>query len=291
MSREERGALLGMAVILVTTVAWWALALMPVPGETPVWLARTRSVCFNTTPSGLPDASGWLRLIGEPIGMSIALFVVWKGSAVRALRRLMAVPWGRALAALVVLGLAGGAVAAFARVARAAGPAASAATVEATERGITRLDTPASPLGLVDQRGERVGLASLRGRPVLLTFAYGHCETVCPVVVHDVVVAAARAPALRPAVVVVTLDPWRDTPSRLPHLARQWGLGPDGYVLGGTPDRVNAVLDAWGVTRSRNTLTGDIAHPALVYVLGADGRIAFEAPGGVSLLQDLLARL
>ena len=67
-SRREQTAGVGaLAFLLLVTAAWWALALLPVPGETPEWLARTRAVCFNATESGLPDASGWLLLIGTVI--------------------------------------------------------------------------------------------------------------------------------------------------------------------------------------------------------------------------------
>src|SRR3990172_2988440 len=112
----ERGRALAVAALgslAATTAAWWALALWPVPGGVPEWLARARFVCFNAGPDGLPDASGWLLLVGEPIGMLAVLLAVW-GRPVRAgLRSLASRPAGRlALAgvgALAALGLGGGA--------------------------------------------------------------------------------------------------------------------------------------------------------------------------------------
>jgi cytochrome oxidase Cu insertion factor (SCO1/SenC/PrrC family) len=101
--------------------------------------------------------------------------------------------------------------------------------------------------------------------------------------------AAADASRV-PRVVVVTLDPWRDTPSRLPALAKDYEIGADGFVLSGEVDEVNALLDRWNVARSRDTQTGDLGHPPLVYVLDAQGRIAFASTGGTRALVELVGR-
>ncbi len=78
-ARAERHglALTAFAAILVITAAWWALAFYPAGASDPEWLARTRSACFGSANGGLPDAGGWLLLIGEPIGMVGVLFAVW----------------------------------------------------------------------------------------------------------------------------------------------------------------------------------------------------------------------
>ncbi len=93
-----------------------------------------------------------------------------------------------------------------------------------------------------------------------------------------------------PRIVIVTLDPWRDTPSRLSHLADHWGLDAEGHVLSGSVGEVGAVLDAWNVPRERNPTTGDLVHPPLVYVLDAAGRIAFASRGDAAALVELLER-
>jgi cytochrome oxidase Cu insertion factor (SCO1/SenC/PrrC family) len=155
-----------------------------------------------------------------------------------------------------------------------------------------RLDHEAPELGLVDQRGDRVALADLEGRPALVTFAFGHCGDICPVVVESA--RRARDDAWGSegaALVVVTLDPWRDTPPRLPDLAERWGLGPGDYVLSGEVEEVESVLDAWNVARQRDLRTGDLAHPPLVYVMDASGTIAFATLSGGGTLVQLAGRL
>lgn len=163
-----------------------------------------------------------------------------------------------------------------------------------------RLDWEAPALGLVDQFGQPLDLERLKGRPALVTFAFGQCGTSCPMIVRDVLEAQSRVrrraeageveAARIPRVVVVTLDPWRDWPARLPYLAQHWKIGQDGYVLSGDADAVNRVLDAWKVARNRNRDSGDVVHPMLTYVLDASGRIAFASTGGVAALTELVGR-
>ncbi|MBI3981893.1 MAG: SCO family protein, partial [Gemmatimonadetes bacterium] len=154
-----------------------------------------------------------------------------------------------------------------------------------------RLDRPAPPLTLTNQLGETLDLAALRGRPVLITFAYAHCTTICPVVVHDVLEARRALQDLAPVVVVVTLDPERDVPSRLPAIARQWSLGPDEFVASGPVKEVEGVLSAWSVTRARNPDTGDVTHPRIVYLVDDEGKLVYATSGGVDAIRELARRM
>jgi protein SCO1/2 len=152
-----------------------------------------------------------------------------------------------------------------------------------------RLDRPAPRLDLWDQHGRALTIEAFRGRPLLVSFAYAHCQTVCPVIVHDVLAARRAVPGA--VAVIVTLDPLRDTPARLPALARQWQLGADELVASGPPAAVEAVLDAWHVPRARDPVTGDITHPRLVYLVDPTGRVAYATSGGVQVIASLLSRL
>lgn len=286
--REEVLALVALVFLLLVTVAWWALALWPVPADAPAWLQTARAVCFGAHEDGLPNAGGWILLVGEPLGMLAALLIVWRDATLGAVRRLVRGTGGRLVAALAVLALGAGLGAAALRVhsARAAIPIATPADAPPV-----RLDRPAPALALVDQRGEILSLASLRGRPVLVAFAFAHCETVCPLLVRDALEVQRRRGDAAPAVVVVTLDPWRDVPSRLPHLARAWGMGPDTYLLSGSVPEVEHTLDGWDVPRGRDTRTGEVIHPPLVYVVDADGRLAYATDGTTRQLEEALSRL
>jgi protein SCO1/2 len=278
MNRRRPGAAsLALLLILVITAAWWGLALWPAGAVEPAWLIRTRAACFGSAPGGLPDAGGWILLIGEPIGMFAVLMAVWGGALREDLRWMRADRrWRIVMAAVGALSLVG-LLATGQRVAHAAGLGVSAPV--APRGTVVQVDIDGSAFTLTDQQGRRTSLADFPGRPVLLTFAFGHCATVCPRVLHDVRIARAAAGRPEVPILVITLDPWRDTPSRLPSIARLWELDGDARVLSGPPDDVERVLNAWRIPRTRNQKTGDITHPSLVYVIGADGRIAYVVSG------------
>jgi cytochrome oxidase Cu insertion factor (SCO1/SenC/PrrC family) len=67
-------------------------------------------------------------------------------------------------------------------------------------------------------------------------------------------------------------------------MARQWSLEDDAHVLSGPPEIVERTLNAWRVPRVRNEKTGDISHPALIYVVSATGRISFVVSGGADAI-------
>ena len=288
MRARELTALSLVAVILVATAAWWALALWPLPDAAPPWLARTRWVCFGSTPRGLPNGGGWLLLIGQPLTMLLALLVLFGDGVRDGLRLLTRRAAGRGLMAVVVVASAVGLIAAGVRVARARDRGLVDPSLTATA---PRLDRPAPPLALVDQRGDRFTLERTAGRPVLLAFAFAHCTTVCPLIVHEVVRAAELAADLSPAVVIVTDDPWRDTPARLPAIARQWQLPGSATTLSGSVAEVERVLAAWDIVIARDSLNGDITHPGVVYVVDRAGRIAFATSAAARTLAELLRRL
>lgn len=273
-----------LAAWLAITLAWWALAFAPLPAP-EAWLAQARAVCFGTLPNGLPDTWGWGALVVSPLAVLAILLAVWGGELRRALGA-MADRWS----GLTAIGLA------------AALPFAGllwvGQRVVEARAADTALDTPldygplppdyprgterAPELGLTNQRGERVTLASLAGKPVLVTFAFGHCLTICPVVVNTVREAAASLDGVETATVVVSLDPWRDTPRSLPSLLAAWRLDAldDAHVLSGSVEEVLAVLEAWNVPIQRDEKTGDISHPAFIAVLAGDGAraYAFSSP-------------
>ena len=285
-------ALTALAAILAITAAWWVLALWPIDTSTaPQWLTLTRTVCFGSADGGLPNAGGWVLLIGQPLGMLMVLLFIWGDEVRSGLHRFAERVSGQlvlgGLLALLVAGLGG--VVVRVRTANAQ-PFASSPT-ESAARELTRVNDVAPVLSLVDQFGATVTLEQFRGRPVIVTFGYAHCETVCPLLVNDVLLARRRLAGHDPVVLVLTLDPWRDTPSRLATIAAQWGLGGDEHVLSAAPDEMERALNAWRVPRVRNERTGDLVHPSIVYVIAPNGRIAYVLDGAPAMIQAAVEAL
>lgn len=272
-----------LLAILVITTAWWALALWPAGVVEPEWLLRTRAVCFGSPPGGLPDVGGWIVLIGEPAGMLAALMLVWGDALRRDLRRLVASPPWRVVVAAVTLAALAGLVKTGQRIVTLS----SLGTTEVVSSGApTPVDLDLSSHRLVDQRGQRVSFSELG--TVVLTFAFGHCSTVCPAIVHDVLAARGQRSGSPLPIVVVTLDPWRDTPEHLHKIATAWGLGGTDRVLSGTVEEVNALLDALDVQRRRDTRTGDVEHVSAIMTTDASGHVRWRLDGPWGRLGDLL---
>lgn len=293
--RDAHLALLALGGVFAITVAWWALALWPVPGGNPEWLERARVVCFNAGPDGLPDVSGWILLIGQPLGMFGFLLVVWPRPVFSGLRWAVSRPAGKFALLLAAAVAVGGLVGTGVRVSSAMAaraPVESLPVVMSVEEHSWLGQEPA-PLGLVDQRGAVIDLGDLAGRPAVVTFAFGNCHDICPLVVQQA--RSARDAVWGPdgaSLVVVTLDPWRDTPARLDAIASRWEFsGPHDHVLSGPVDEVQATLDQWNVARSRNPQTGDVAHPSLTYLLTAETTIAFATMGGREVMIGLAQRV
>ena len=283
-TRRQNAALGALIAIIAITTAWWTLALWPSGASSPAWIERTRLACFGAVPGGLPDAGGWMVMTGQPLAMLLVLFAVWRRDLRTGLSRVMRHTSGQLAVggslALITVGLFSVSM----RVWSSDVQPFAANTVEQLASQLTRINDTVPTMRLVDQTGRMVQLAQFRGKPVLVTFAYAHCETVCPAVVMDLIDVQRRLGAKAPEIVIITLDPQRDTPSRLPSIAKEWTLGANAHVLSGTIDEVDFVLNAWRVPRVRNAATGDYSHPTMVYVIAPDGRITYVTPGGVGLI-------
>lgn len=275
-SRQLAPPLVLSVLWLAATLVWWSLAFPPT-SRPPPWLVSVQAVCFGTGADGLPAPYGWGALIAAPLGMLTVLVVGW-GGELRRVWRILGSAWsGRvalAVAAALLLGQTGRVVR---RITAADGVAFSAATrmEEPMPEGYARLDQPMPAFALTDATGRTVRLADWSGRVMLLTFAFGHCETVCPVLTRRVASVVRQAPVPRLGGAVMTVDPWRDTPSALPGILKRWALPAPLTLLSGAPARMNSVLNALQVGRKRDGRTGDIDHVMLVYVVDPAGRLAY----------------
>jgi protein SCO1/2 len=284
-TREHRGLALGaLGAVALVTAAWWVLALYPA-ATAPEWMVRTRYVCFGAPPGGLPNAGGWILLAGQPIGMLVMLFAGWGSAVVRDLR------WfGSRMPGKAVLGLAAGAVAwgTVSAVSIVRHATQSTDRFSANETAPTSRSVEVPPLLLVDQHGRQFDLRALAGKPVLVTFAFAHCETMCPTAIRELLRIRAESGRGDIPLVVVTVDPWRDVPSRLESIATAWRLAPDDRVLSGDIADVNAALDAWGIVRQRDETTGEVVHPVAAVLVQPGGAKATRFDGSFEGLRGML---
>ena len=139
---------------------------------------------------------------------------------------------------------------------------------------------PADSLYLVedryeDQTGKDVGLVDWRGQPVLLAMFYASCPQACPLLISDVKrVLAAVPPEERAAirVVLVTLDPERDTPASLAQTMKSRGLEIPQWTLLRTNPIATRTLSAVLGVRYRDDVDGAIDHTSQIALLDRQGR-------------------
>lgn len=150
---------------------------------------------------------------------------------------------------------------------------------------VSRVQAPA--FELTDQRGAPVRLDSLRGRTVLLTFLYSHCPDTCPLYLFNLrqALSGLGASGEGLSVVVVTVDPERDTVAHLARFARSW---PENWhFLTGGPVDVARVWGEYGIYVEKDEAPGHhsagpgyrVIHTARLLVINREGYVTSELRG------------
>jgi protein SCO1 len=125
---------------------------------------------------------------------------------------------------------------------------------------------------LTDHTGAERSLADFRGRVVLLFFGYTHCPDVCPLTLSRLTeaLAASGAGPEEAQVLLVSVDPARDTPPFLARYVERFGslvtgLTADGQVL-------RTVYADYGIHASASHGGGMPAHTSAVIGIDREGR-------------------
>ena len=133
-----------------------------------------------------------------------------------------------------------------------------------------------------NQRGEEVTLASLKGHPVVLTFAYTRCTTACPMTMQRIkkVASALKNDAPLTQFVIVSLDPAHDTPQTLAKFMEQYKLrGPSWHLLTGSDAEVRKLSVLLNYSYQQQSDDDTIAHSNKMVALTKEGRVDGEVEG------------
>ncbi|KVO37646.1 hypothetical protein WL40_28530 [Burkholderia ubonensis] len=127
------------------------------------------------------------------------------------------------------------------------------------------------PVELVRDDGKTVSLVDELndGRPVILTFIYTSCTTICPMISQTLERLQGELGSDRDKVhiVSISIDPEEDTPARLRAYAARFGAGPEWQHYTGTVDASIAAQRAFNVYR------GDkMNHAPVAFLRAAPGR-------------------
>lgn len=264
-----------LVLLLLASMMMWLLAFWHLPSEAPEWLLRTRAVCFGINGNGLPDFSGWIMLVGAPLLFFSTLYIAYGGelfSSIRSSSVLKVV-----LFFVMTLAAFEGVWAGkrFIEGYKISSVQYENIEAEALPAHYPRGSEKAPWLPLVNQHGKSIKPNDLPPHPVLLTFAFAHCQTICPAVVSTTTAAIREFSEEEVSLMIVTLDPWRDTPQSLPSLASKWKLPENANVLSGDIETVQKFIESYKLPTSRDMKTGDITHPGMVYIIDTNGALRF----------------
>jgi len=138
-------------------------------------------------------------------------------------------------------------------------------------------------LSFTDSAGQRVSLAELRGRPLIISMVYTGCSDICPVIIENLYPAVQMAQSTLGkdsfSVITVGFDVANDTPERMRSYARTRGVDlPNWRFLSADADTVAALSDVIGFEIIPSA--GGFGHAAQVTISDAQGRIYRHIYGG-----------
>jgi protein SCO1/2 len=130
---------------------------------------------------------------------------------------------------------------------------------------------PAPGLALRDQNGATISLKSLRGRVVLLTFLDSKCVRECPIEGHVLGDVFRRMKGISAVALVVSVDPWADTPGSARTFAARASWTGNWRWLLGSRAALAPVWRAYNIAVKRTP--GDILHSTALYLIDPGGNL------------------
>lgn len=133
-----------------------------------------------------------------------------------------------------------------------------------------QLDAP-----LETHSGEQTSFAALAGEPVIVSMFYGSCPHVCPMLISTIKeIEKQLSPEARAElrVVLLSVDPQRDTPAALAELAAQRNVNSDRWLLARTTLSDTRALAAVLGIKYKQLPDGEFNHTTAIILLDANGR-------------------
>jgi protein SCO1/2 len=151
---------------------------------------------------------------------------------------------------------------------------------------------PVFDFDLVSDTAGHVKLSDFRGKPVLLYFGYTFCPDVCPTTMAELgrMMRELGDRADDVQVIMISVDPERDTPERLGEYVRYFH--PSFMGLTGTEDEISQTATPLGIYYARREVEGAsgylMDHTATVLLVDKDGLARLIWPYGTSA-EDMAA--
>ena len=146
---------------------------------------------------------------------------------------------------------------------------------------------PLPDFELYDQHNEPFSRDTLRGRTSLLFFGFTHCPDICPATLQQLALArkqiaeSGELETSLPRIILISVDPERDTPEKLARYVSAFGDGIAGAT--GEPEALRELTSALGLFFEKQVADdGDytVGHSTAVLVVDDEARLRalFSAP-------------
>jgi protein SCO1/2 len=145
---------------------------------------------------------------------------------------------------------------------------------------------PAAPIELVDQDNQPFTLEQERGKVAIFYFGYTYCPDYCPTTLVDMqkMKDALGDKAGQVDVIMITVDPERDTPARLKEYLEFFD--PAFIGLSGTQEQINQLKMPYGIFLEKQTpdATGQylVDHSTQLYAIDPEGNLRLTWPYGTA---------
>lgn len=127
-----------------------------------------------------------------------------------------------------------------------------------------------------NQDGRNFKLAERRGKPQLVAMFYTSCKYICPLIIDSGKgVDNSLTPAERKnlSILLVSIDPARDTPEALMYIVNKRKLDTNRWTLSRTDEKGVRTLAALLAVRYRVLADGEFNHTSALILLDAEGRV------------------
>jgi protein SCO1/2 len=141
---------------------------------------------------------------------------------------------------------------------------------------------------LRDQDGRQVSSESLRGKAVAVTFLDAECTEACPIIAAQIGQAMRTLGDRKVEAIAITVDPVRDTPTRIDTFLRRFRAQRELRYLDGSVAQLRPVWKDFAVLPAVDTGSSNI-HSAPVRIYDTQGRWRSTLSSGADLTTANLA--
>jgi protein SCO1 len=145
-----------------------------------------------------------------------------------------------------------------------------------------------------DDHGRVVRLGDLAGKRRVFTLFFGHCEASCPMAMGRLKTLETKLPqgwTQSAGIVLVTLDPTRDSTRSLAEFRRRMSLGTEGWtLLRGDGEDTRELAMLLGVAYRPSESNGGIEHNSVLALVDARGVVLRKYEGanpGPEFLEEM----